>query len=528
MLLGRTLFLILGAASVVFGQAEVRQYDVIVYGGTAGGTMAAIAAAEDGSNVMLLEPGKHLGGMLSGGLGRTDMDRQQHVIGGFAREFFVRAGKRYGQPIAWTFEPKVAEQILNEWVRGSGAEVLFEQRLASVKKSGARITEISTLNGTRFSAKVFIDASYEGDLMAGAGVSYTVGREGRAQYGESLAGVKEIQPGNHQLHAVVSPYDHAGKLLPYVIEESEVGEVGAADDKVQAYCFRLCLSEVKENQVPFPRPEGYDPSHYELLSRYLLAAEKRFGRASNPLGISRIPNGKTDVNSGGPISTNLLSASWEYPEADYPRRREIWEEHLAWTKGLLYFLANDERVPGYLREEMQGWGLAKDEFVDTGHWPHQLYIREARRMLGVYIMTQHDLQEKRSKYDSIGMGGYNMDVREVQWVAKTVYRFPVPRKEVLMEGYITVNVDPYQIPYRSLLPLQGECENLLVTSCVSASHMAYSSIRMEPQYMILGQSAGVAAAIAVKEGFLVHAVPIERLQRRLRSHGQILSLAEPG
>jgi hypothetical protein len=177
---------------------------------------------------------------------------------------------------------------------------------------------------------------------------------------------------------------------------------------------------------------------------------------------------------------------------------------------------------------MQGWGLAKDEFVDTGHWPHQLYIREARRMLGVYIMTQHDLQEKRSKYDSIGMGGYNMDVREVQWVAKTVYRFPVPRKEVLMEGYITVNVDPYQIPYRSLLPLQGECENLLVTSCVSASHMAYSSIRMEPQYMILGQSAGVAAAIAVKEGFLVHAVPIERLQRRLRSHGQILSLAEPG
>jgi hypothetical protein len=509
-----------------YARADKDDFDVVVYGGTAGGTLAAVAAALEGSSVVLLEPGQHLGGMLTGGLGRTDMDRQQHVIGGLALEFFHETGKHYGQDLAWTFEPKVAEAILNRRIDEAGVEVLFAHRIDTVVKDGNRIHAIRIENGSEFQAPVFIDASYEGDLMARAGVSYTVGREPREKYGESLAGIKEIQPGNHQLLVPVSPFDDSGRLLPYVVDEREVGSVGEGDNKVQAYCFRLCLSQVKENQIPFPKPAGYDPRRYELLKRYLLACEKRFGRAFNPLGISRIPNSKTDVNSGGPISTNLLGASWDYPEASYIRRQEIWEEHRSWTQGLLYFLANDASVPEYLRKEMQGWGLAKDEFDDTDHWPHQLYVREARRMLGEYVMTQHDLEERRQKYDSIGMGGYNMDVREVQWVAKMVYRFPVPQKEVLMEGYITVNVEPYEIPYRALLPLEHECANLLVTSCVSASHMAYSSIRMEPQYMIMGQSAGVAAALAVKKGLPLHKLSLAPLQKKLKELGQILSLEQ--
>jgi hypothetical protein len=281
---------------------------------------------------------------------------------------------------------------------------------------------------------------------------------------------------------------------------------------------------VESNRIAIPRPEDYDPNRYELLRRYIEASYARLKSPGHPLGISRIPNGKTDVNSGGPISTNLLSASWEYPEANYQRRQEIWDEHLSWTKGLLYFLTNDPSVPETLRQDMQRWGLPKDEFLDTGHWPHQLYIREARRMLGEFVMTQKDLQSSLAKYDSIGMGGYNMDVREVQWVAKTVYRFVVPKKEVLMEGYITVPVEPYEIPYRALLPVESECANLLVTSCVSASHMAFSSLRMEPQFMIMGQAGGVAAALAVESSRSPHQIDLKELQGRLLKRGQILSL----
>jgi len=504
--------------------SEVLEFDVVVYTGTAGGVAAAVAAAREGATVALLEPRRHLGGMLSGGLGRTDMDRQQHVIGGIAREFFVEAGRQYEEPIAWTFEPKVAEAILNRWVKEAGVEVFLEHRLDSVSKEGSRIVSIETESGAVFKAKIFIDSGYEGDLLARAGVSYTVGREGRSEYGESLAGIKEIQPGNHQLHAAVSPYDEEGNLLPYVVEEAEVDRVGEADNKVQAYCFRVCLTDVESNRIAIPRPEDYDPNRYELLRRYIEASYARLKSPGHPLGISRIPNGKTDVNSGGPISTNLLSASWEYPEANYQRRQEIWDEHLSWTKGLLYFLTNDPSVPETLRQDMQRWGLPKDEFLDTGHWPHQLYIREARRMLGEFVMTQEDLQSSLAKYDSIGMGGYNMDVREVQWVAKTVYRFVVPKKEVLMEGYITVPVEPYEIPYRALLPVESECANLLVTSCVSASHMAFSSLRMEPQFMIMGQAGGVAAALAVESSRSPHQIDLKELQGRLLKRGQILSL----
>jgi hypothetical protein len=512
-------------ALAVPAMAAPRTRDVLVYGGTAGGAVAAVAAARGGMDVVLLEPRRHIGGMLSGGLGRTDMDRQEHVIGGMARQFFVEAGRHYGEPIAWTFEPKVAERILMAWLRDANVEVLFEHRLDTVSKQANHIVGIKTLNGAEFRAKVFIDSSYEGDLMARAGVSYTVGREGRREYGESLAGRKEIQPGNHQFVAPVSPYDDGGKLLPYIVSDGDLGEVGSADHKVQAYCFRLCLTDVEANRIRIARPEHYDPARYELLRRYIQSLSV-FKEPRRLLGISRIPNGKTDLNSGPAVSTNLTGASWPYPEASYERRDEIWREHLTWTQGLLYFMGNDPSVPADVRTEISGWGLARDEFTDTGGWPHQLYVREARRMRGEYVMTQHDLETRRSKYDSIGMGGYNMDVREVQWVAHTVYRFPTPTQEVLMEGYITVPVEPYEIPYRSLLPRIDEADNLLVISCVSASHMAYSSLRMEPQYMIMGHAAGLAAVVAAASPVAVHKVDLARLQGRLREQGQILSLDE--
>jgi hypothetical protein len=501
-------------------------YDVVVYGGTAGGAMAAIAAANEGARVALLEPRRHIGGMVSGGLGRTDFDDQIGVIGGMAREFFVRVGRHYGEPMSWTFEPHVAEGIFNDWLKDAGVDVFLEHRLDTVAKRDTRIISIRVKNGVVFAAKVFIDATYEGDLMARAGVSYTVGREGREQYGESLAGVRAEGPfGGKQFRVPVRAHDEAGKLLP-MLNPIDASEPGAGDRKVQAYNFRLCLTDRRDNQVSIERPPNYKSENYELLRRYIAATEETgmpFG-LRNILGISRMPNDKTDVNDAGGFSTNYLGMNWEYPEADYTRRAEIWEEHVEFTKGLLYFLGHDSQVPEHIREEMMRYGLAKDEFADTGHWPHQLYVREARRMIGEHVMTQTDLQSERSKYDTIGMGGYNIDSMPVQRVPYYVQKFPRPYFAAVNEGYLTVPVEPYQIPYRAILPKHHECANLLVPVCLSASHVAYSSIRMEPQYMILGQSAGVAAALAARDAVPVHRLDVAKLARRLHEQNQILSL----
>jgi hypothetical protein len=514
------LFCLLLAAAAA---PAARPPDVIVYGGTASGAAAAIAAARAGAHAALVEPGGHIGGMLSGGLGRTDMDRQQDLIGGLALEFFQRAGVHYNQPLAWTFEPSVAERILNEMLRDAGVTVHLRQQIAehdAVDKDGSRILRFRTTQGATFAAPIFIDASYEGDLMKAAGVSYTVGREARSQYDESYAGRQDFLPGSHQARVPISPYAEDGRLAPYVVHENTLVNLGEADGKFQSYCFRLCLTSDPANRLPLPRPEAYDPRRYALVANYLeaLGPDARIG---DFLGIARMPNSKTDINASR-ISTNLPGLSWEYPEASYARRREIWNEHLTWAQGLLYYLANEPSVPAHLREEMSRWGLARDEFPDTGHWPHQLYIREARRMLGEYVLTQHDLQSRRWKYDSIGMGGYNIDIREVQWVARTVYRFPEMNHEMLMEGYVSVPVDPWEIPYRGLLPRQHEASNLLVTSCISASTVAYASFRMEPQYMIAGHAAGVAAALALESAQPLHHIAIPELQRRLRAQHQII------
>jgi len=492
--------------------------DVLVYGATAGGTMSAIAAAKQGASVVLLEPRNHVGGMLSGGLGRTDMDRQENVIGGLAIEFFRRAGKYYGQDVAWMFEPHVAEKILKEMLAEQKVPIKFGQVLASIEKSDGRIRSLKTTDGSEYSAKVFIDATYEGDLMKAAGVSYKIGREARETYGESLAGRRDLLRSNHQVNFPVSPWKD-GKLLPYITAEENLPPTGASDGKIQAYNFRLCLTNVPENRITIEKPEGYDPARYELLRRCF---EVGGDKVNGILGIKPMPNGKSDVNAGAPISLNLLGANQDYPDGSPERRREIWKEHLDWAHGLVYFVQNDPSVPESVREKYKPWGLCKDEFTDTGGWPHQLYIREARKMKGEYILTQHDLMTNRRKNDAIGLAGYNIDIREVQWVSMRTFFFPKAEDQVYMEGYISQPVEPWDIPYRALLPKFSECQNLLVPVCISASTIAFASFRMEPQFMIAGQAAGTAAAMAAKSGGPVHNVSIDELQRKLAAAGQVL------
>lgn len=502
------LFAILLAPAV---PAADHTYDLVVYGGTAGGAVAAIAAAREGLQVALIEPGQYIGGMVTGGLGQTDFGKK-YVIGGYSREFFERLGKHYGEDISWHFEPHVATETFDQWLKESGVTVFLGQHVERVEKNGTAIQAFHTREGETFRAPLFIDANYEGDLMQRAGVAYTWGREGRAQYDESLAGVVEHSP-YHQFDVKVSPYKADGSLLPFIVAEPRAP--GEGDKGVQAYNFRICLSSVKENQVPFPKPKDYDPSQYELLRRYLEARPQT--ELKEMMIISLMPNNKTDVNNKGPVSTDFIGASWGYPEGDYQERAEIWDAHRQYVQGFFYFLANDPSVPKALQAEMNQWGLAKDEFTDNGNWPTQLYVREARRMLGEYVMTQHDIQENREKPDSIGMGSYNSDSHHIQ-------RLVTPEGGVLNEGDVQVPVQPYEIPYRLVLPKADQCSNLLVVCCFSASHVAYSTLRMEPQYMLIGHAAGVAAALAKAAGTGLHQVDIPQLQKRLKEQHQILGL----
>lgn len=502
----------------------------MVYGGTAGGTMAAVAAGREGLSVALVEPSRHVGGMLSGGLSNSDVDGQKQLIGGLAGEFFQRAGKHYDKPVAWAFEPHVAEQTLLGMLQAARVNIFFEAGLATAAKNGAELRFIRTQDGREFAAPVFIDSSYEGDLMKAAGVSYLGGRESQERYHESLAGRQELLPGRHQFRFSVSadtvPSGTNGeRLLPYIVPERKVARTGESDGRFQSYCYRLCLTDVPENRLPIKKPAGYNETRYALARRYLASAKGAL-TLDDFLGIVALPNGKFDVNSTGPVSTDLLGANWEYPEASWAKRRHIAEEHLSWAQGLLYFLQNDATVPATIRVQVSRYGLPKDEFVDTGHWPNQLYVREGRRMLGEYVLTQHDLQEYREKYDSIGMAGYNIDIREVEWVAHNVYVYPDVMDQVFTEGYLSMPVRPWQIPYRALLPREQECSNLLVTATISASTIAYGSFRMEANYMIAGESAGVAAALAVKNKRPVHQVDLALLQKTLRAKGQILSVKD--
>jgi hypothetical protein len=509
-------------------------FDICIYGGTAAGVSAAVAAAKLGRSVLLVEPGRHLGGMSSGGLGFTDSGNKA-AVGGLSREFYRRVGKHYGKDEQWTFEPHVAEKIYRDWIAEAGVKVLFEHRLADVDKQGARIQRLllehvsadsinapgeTLIEHVPVEATTFIDATYEGDLMAGAKVAFTVGREAADLYGESLNGIRAVTP-KHQFLTPVDPYvkpgDAGSGLLP-LIQNGDGGTPGAGDQRVQAYNFRLCLTRRPENRIPIGPPDGYDPRTYEILGRHLEGLTDSGKRVSinHVLKIDLMPEGKTDINNNGAVSTDFIGESWAYPNAGYDQRRKIWHSHLRYTQGLLHFLMTDQRVPADLRKEIGAWGLCKDEFIDTGGWPHQLYIREARRMVGSYVITQAVCEHKQRVDDSVGLASYNMDSHNCQRV--------VQHGVVHNEGDVQVAPSgPYPISYRAITPKASDCENLLVPVCLSATHIAYGSVRMEPVFMLLGDSAAHAVSLAVEKETSVQDVDMKTLQQRLLEAGQVLA-----
>ncbi|HYG35674.1 MAG TPA: FAD-dependent oxidoreductase, partial [Clostridia bacterium] len=500
---------------------QAAQYDLVVYGGTSAGIIAAVQAKKMGKSVVVVCPDKHLGGLSSGGLGFTDTG-DKSVIGGLSREFYQRVWQHYNQPEAWQwqkreeygnrgqgtpaidgaqrtmwiFEPHVAEGIFEDFVKEYRIPVRrgeWLDRTNGVVMKGSRIVSLKTLSGNIYRGRMFIDATYEGDLMAAAGVSYHIGREAKSVYGEQWNGVQTgVLHHRHHFGVLkqgISPYvipgDPASGVLPRISTEPP-GEYGQGDKRVQAYCYRLCLTDHADNLVPFPKPEGYGPNQYALLLRVFEAGWRETFDKFDP-----IPNRKTDVNNHGPMSMDNIGFNYDYPEATYERRREILKEHERYQKGWLYFIANDPRVPKEVQERMQRWGLSKDEFKDNGNWPHQIYVREARRMIGSYVMTENELLGKRPTPESVGMGSYTIDSHNVQ-------RYITPEGYVQNEGDIGVGTPgPYAIAYGALVPKKGQCDNLLVPVCVSSSHIAFGSIRMEPVFMILGQSAATAAAMAI-------------------------------
>ena len=527
-----------------------KTYDIVIYGGTSGAITAAMQARAMGKSVIVVSPDKHLGGLTAGGLGFTDTG-DKSVIGGLARQFYHGVWQHYQQPGSWVqqkqaeygnkgqgtpaidkdqrtmwiFEPHAAEAIFDGWVKEKGIEVVREawlDRDKGVKLDGKRIAAITTLDGKTYAGKMFIDATYEGDLMAAAGVSTTVGREATGTYGEKWNGVQTgVLHHGHNFAATkkaVDPYvvpgNPASGLLPRVSKD-DPGQYGAADKKVQAYCFRMCLTDFPENRVAFAKPEGYDAKQYELLLRVFDTGWREQFNKFDP-----IPNHKTDTNNHGPFSTDNIGYNYDYPEAGYARRREIIKEHETYQKGLMYFMANDPRMPADVRDAMSKWGLAKDEFQDNGNWPHQIYVREARRMAGLYVMTENELLKRRATPQPIGMGSYGMDSHNIQ-------RYVTPDGHVENEGDIGASTNgPYQIAYGAIVPRKGECENLLVPICVSSSHIAYGSIRMEPVFMILGQSAATAAALAIDAGSSTQEVDYNKLRERLLADGQVLESAK--
>lgn len=520
--------------------------DLIIYGGTSAAITAAVEAVNSGVSVIVVSPDKHLGGLSSGGLGFTDTGNKS-VIGGLAREFYHQIFLHYDQEKSWTwqrkneygnqgqgtpavdganrtmwiFEPHAAEMVFEKWVKEKKIQVLREELLnreaSGIQKKGTRIEAIRTLSGKTFRGKMFIDATYEGDLMALAGVSYHVGREANSTYGEKWNGVQVgVLHHGHWFKSDISPYvvpgDKSSGLL-FGVSAEDPGQYGEADHRVQAYCFRMCLTDHAPNRVPFKKPRNYDPKNYELLARVYASGWRETFNKFDP-----IPNKKTDTNNHGPFSTDFIGMNYDYPEASYERRKEIIQQHEEYQKGLLYFMANDPSMPADVRDAYSKWGLAKDEFKDNGNWPHQLYVREARRMVGQYVMTEHDTFSDRVVSNSVGMGSYTLDSHNVQ-------RYVKPDGFVQNEGDIGVHPKkPYKISYGALVPKESECENLLVPVCLSSSHIAFGSIRMEPVFMILGQSAAAAAILAIKDDVTVQKVNYDKLHKVLKERGQVMEM----
>lgn len=499
---------ILGFAGGALAEtAAPLEADVCIYGATSGGVTAAMAASRQHCSVILVEPKRHVGGLSAGGLGETDVGRPM-AITGLARQFYRDLGRQYGVFEAWNFEPHAAEELYLHYLENAHVRTLLRRRVNAVEKEGTRIQSItiepsepSADEGLeKIRAKVFIDCTYEGDLMARAGVGYVVGREANSVYGETKDGV---EPGpRHQFPDGVNPYMREGDPssgLIFGVSPEPLAPTGTGDKKVQAYCFRLCLTKNPENQIPFTRPDSYDPAKYELSRRLIRAnPPKSLKSLNNLLIISGMPNQKTDINSLAGQSTDFYGANWSYPDGDYAERARIWKEHEEYTKGLVWFLATDEAVPEAIRNEMRSYGWPKDEYKDNGGFTHELYVREARRMVGEYVMSEQNCRGERTVDDGIAFASYNMDAHHCQTV--------IVNGMVKNEGEVTVHLDrEYPVSYRALTPNRNECTNLLVPVCLSASHIAYGSIRMEPVFMSLGQAAGIAAGMAAKSGGTVQA-----------------------
>ncbi|MEO9004051.1 MAG: FAD-dependent oxidoreductase [Ginsengibacter sp.] len=511
---------------------NVTEVDICVYGGTSAGIIAAYTARKQGKSVIVIEPGNYLGGLTSGGLGATDIGNK-YAITGLAKDFYRRIGKYYDKFEQWTFEPHVASQVYDDLISEAGLTIHKNRRLVSVKKEDGWIKEIvvedsktpSSESNQTVKAKIFIDCTYEGDLMAKAGVSYITGREGNDQYGETYDGVQLSD--FHQLPDGIDPYvkpgDPSSGML-WGIDTDSLARHVSGDKKIQAYNFRLCLTQDKGNQISFVEPDNYDATHYELLAR-IIDKEKWPSIRSNftvdtlQNGIIKVhntggflikdmPNGKTDFNNFGGFSTDMIGANYDYPEGNYDTRKKIWKDHEDYTKGLLYFLSHDEKIPQAIREEMLSWGWCKDEFKDLDGFSSQLYVREARRMIGELVMTQKHCVGDEVVDDQVGMAAYGMDSHNCQRL--------VVNGMVKNEGDVQKRVPkPYPISYRAIVPKENECKNLLVPVCVSASHIAFGSIRMEPVFMVLGQSAATAAVFAINNNTSVQQVDTKKLLEEL-------------
>lgn len=491
---------------------ESYKADLVIYGATPGGLSAAVQASRLGLSVILAEFSREFGGMTASGLGATDLGARE-AVGGIAKEFYESIGEYYDTEILESFEPKVAKSIFQSWIDKYDIKIVYEQHLEVVEKENGKITKITMEDGTNYNGKVFLDSTYEGDLLARADISYHVGREPNSTYKEIYNGIY-FGAQHHKFETWIDPYviegDESSGYVQGITETSEekIGFNGQGDKSIQAYNFRVCLTNDLENKIPYPKPPNYDPDRYILLLRYIKAG---FWDAMNLH--SMMPNNKSDLNNYGGFSSDNIGKNYEWPDGSYKTREEIFQDHVTYNIGMLYFLANDSRVPEIVRDEVSSWGLPKDEFKKTANWPHQLYIREGRRMISDYVMTDKNCLGNTTITDSIALASYQMDSHHCRRV--------VLDGRVVNEGDIQVPISPYPISYRSIRPKEEECTNLLVSVCLSSSHIAYGSIRMEPVFMILGQSAAVAASIAIKNNQNVQSIDYKELKDELIKVGQV-------
>jgi hypothetical protein len=526
------------AASVVFflpnplPAEEVPAHDIVVYGDSSGAVTAAIDAKRRGLSVILVNPTAFPGGMSASGLGATDFLGRRNTFGGIASEFYDGVAAAYGQDFVRSFEPHVGVNVFKKLIAEAGVEVVYNELLdreEGVKMDGKRIDSITTLSGKTYRGKMFIDATYVGDLMAAAGVSYTVGREAESQYGEDLAGVRrgDTNPRVHytqrdkdhfikEVDPYVVPGDPESGLLPYVFKIDGLTN-GQGDRKIQAFNYRVCLTTDPALRIPIGKPEGYREIDHELLLRNFDAGDTRMPALIEPLAGT---GSKVDWNNMHAVGSDHPGANWDYPEASYERRREIEKQHEKYIRGFLWTMSNSPRVPEELRKKAAAYGLPKDEFTDNGGWPWMIYIREARRMVGDYVMNQHDCMGGRKAPDPVALGSFGMDSHCVQHIV-------TDKGKVQNEGVIwRVPPRPYGISYRSIIPKKAECENLFAPVCLSTSHVAHGSIRMEPVFMALSQSAAIAASLAIRDNVPVQDVAYPELLEKLLAAKQIVRLSD--